>query len=237
MPKPPSSRRDIDRNRILTGLPAADFARLEPHLESTDVARGHRIHSSDRPGTHVYFPRTAVASIVTRLRDGGTLEVATIGNEGVVGQFAYLGEGFPLHIFVQIPGAAARLDARTFRREIARGGALSDLVLRYTQALLVQIGQTAACNRAHPVDQRCARWLLMSHDRVAGDRIRLTHEFLAEMLGVRRAGVTVAAGMLRRRRLIDYRRGNIRILDRRGLERAACECYRFIRAEHERQVG
>ena len=236
MSKPRPRRRDL--NRFLGSLPSADYRRILSALEPVTLGRGDVIHNPERPGNCVYFPRSAVASIVSRMDEGGTIEVATIGNEGFVGLFAYLGNGdFPFEIFVQIPGEAGRLDVRVFRHELSAGGAFGELIRRYTQALLVQIAQTAACNRVHPIDKRCARWLLMSHDRVPGDQIRLTQEFLAEMLGVRRAGVTVAAGMLRRRRLIDYHRGNIEVLDRKGLEGAACECYGFIRAEHERQVG
>jgi CRP-like cAMP-binding protein len=142
-----------------------------------------------------------------------------------------------MEVFVQVPGEAVRMEAGAFRQEIRAGGALRDVVRRYAQALLTQVGQSAACNRVHPIDERCARWLLMSHDRVSGDEIALTQEFLAEMLGVRRAGVTRAAGLLKRRKLIDYRRGKIRVLDRKGLEKAACECYTFIRSEHDRVVG
>jgi len=173
------------------------------------------------------------------MADGSTVEVATIGNEGVVGLAAYLGDGSsPMETFVQIPGEAVRLDAGAFRHEIrGAGGALRDEIGRYAQALLTQVGQSAACNRVHAIDERCARWLLMSHDRVVGDQIRLTQEFLAEMLGVRRAGVSHAAGLLKRRKLIEYRRGLIYVLDRKGLEKAACECYALIRAHHERLVG
>jgi CRP-like cAMP-binding protein len=172
------------------------------------------------------------------MAEGGTVEVATIGNEGVVGLSAYLGNGrSSMEVFVQIPGEAVRMEARAFCQEIKAGGDLRDLVHRYGQALLTQVGQSAACNRVHPIDERCARWLLMSHDRVLGDEIALTQEFLAEMLGVRRAGVSRAASMLKRRNLIDYRRGRIRVLDRKELEKAACECYELIRSEHERLVG
>jgi CRP-like cAMP-binding protein len=199
---------------------------------------GQRLHEADGPISHVYFPRSAVASVVARMDEGGTIEVATIGNEGVVGLGSYLGDGSsPMEVFVQIPGEAVRMNASAFRHEIRTGGALRDGIRRYAQALLTQVGQSAACNRVHAIDERCARWLLMSHDRIVGDEILLTQEFLAEMLGVRRAGVSFAAGQLKRRKLIDYRRGRIQVLDRKGLEKAACECYAIIRAHHERLVG
>lgn len=166
------------------------------------------------------------------------MEVATIGNEGVVGLSAYLGDGrSSMEVFVQIPGEAVRMEAGVFRHELRSESAFLGIILRYAQAFLSQVSQSAACNRVHPINERCARWLLMSHDRVFGDEILLTQEFLAEMLGVRRAGVSRAVGLLKRRKVIDYRRGKIRVLDRLELERAACECYAFIRSEHERMVG
>jgi DNA-binding transcriptional LysR family regulator/CRP-like cAMP-binding protein len=157
--------------------------------------------------------------MVARMVEGSTIEVATIGNEGVVGLSAYLGNGYsPMPVFVQIPGEALRMDADVFLREIRTSSAWRAVIRRYSEALLTQVGQSAACNRAHTIGQRCARWLLMSHDRVLGDEIALTQEYLGEMLGVRRASVTQSAGRLKRRRLIDYHRGMIRVLDRRGLE-------------------
>jgi CRP-like cAMP-binding protein len=236
VPKPRAKRRDA--NRILANLPVADYQRLRAKLQPTLFRKGQSLHEADAPISHVYFPRNGVASVVARMDEGGTVEVATIGNEGVVGLAAYLGDGrAPMEVFVQIPGEAVRMDADAFRHEIRAGGALRDGIRRYAQALLTQVGQSAACNRVHPIDERCARWLLMSHDRIVGNEIRLTQEFLAEMLGVRRAGVSRAAGLLKRRKVIDYRRGQIHVLDRKGLEKAACECYAFIRAHHDRLVG
>lgn len=236
MPKPERKRRDL--NRVLAALPPADYRRVESKLEVSPLSRGEPLHDPDKPISHVYFPRSAVASVVTRMSEGGTIEVATIGNEGVVGLSAYLSNGrSSLEVFVQVPGDAVRMSADAFRQEIRAGGALRDVVRCYTQALLTQVGQSAACNRVHPIGERCARWLLMTHDRVLGDEIALTQEFLAEMLGVRRASVTHAAGLLKRKNLIDYHRGTIRVLDRKGLEKAACECYELIRSEHDRLVG
>lgn len=227
-----------DLNRILAALPAAEYRRVAPKLETALLRRGHTLCEVDKPITHVYFPRNGVASMVARLEEGGTIEVATIGNEGVVGLSAYVGNGrAAMEVFVQIPGEAVRLRADLFRRVIQGSSAWRDLIRRYSQALLTQVSQSAACNRAHPVEQRCARWLLMSHDRVLGNEIALTQEYLGEMLGVRRASVTQVAGKLKRRKLIDYHRGKIRVLDRKGLEKAACECYQFIRVHHDRLVG
>jgi|SRR5438093_3779769 len=236
MGKPRPKRRD--HNHILAALPPSDYRRIASRLEAVALRKGQPIHEPDGPISHVYFPRTGVASIVTRMAEGGTIEVATIGNEGMVGLSAYLGNGrSSTEVFAQIPGEAVRMTSRAFRQELRSSATLRDTIRRYAQALLTQIGQSAACNRVHPVGQRCARWLLMSHDRVPGDEFSLTQEFLAEMLGVRRASVTEAAGLLKRRNLIEYRRGRIRVLDRKGLEKAACECYRLIRSEHESLVG
>lgn len=236
MGKPRPRRRD--RNHILAALGPSDYRRVASKLEAAPFRQRQPIHEPDGPISHVYFPRSGVASIVTRMSEGGTVEVATIGNEGIVGLSAYLGNGrSSMEVFVQIPGEAVRMTSSAFRQEIRTGTALQDIIRRYTQAFLFQIGQSAACNRVHPIGQRCARWLLMSHDRVPGDEFALTQEFLAEMLGVRRATVTDVAGRLRRRKLIGYRRGRIHVLDRRGLEIEACECYRLIRSEHEQLVG
>jgi CRP-like cAMP-binding protein len=234
--KPRVQRRDA--NRILAALPATEHRRALTKLEPTSFRRGLPLYEPDKPIAYVYFPRTGVASMVARLVEGGTIEVATIGNEGVVGLSAYLGNGHSsMEVFVQIPGEALRMDADAFLREIRASSAWRKVVHGYSQALLTQVGQSSVCNRAHPIGQRCARWLLMSHDRVLGDEIALTHEYLGEMLGVRRASVTHAAGELRRRKLIDYHRGKIRVLDRKGLEKAACECYQFIRSHHDQLVG
>ena len=236
MGKPRAKRRDA--NRILAALPSADYRRIASRLEPVTFRSGQCLHEPDRPISQVYFPRTGVASVVTRLSEGGTVEVATIGNEGLVGLSAYLANGRPsMEVFVQIPGEAVRLSASAFRQELRSRSSLRSVIRCYAQALLAQLGQSAACNRVHNIRKRCARWLLMSHDRVPGDELLLTQEFLAEMLGVRRAGVTEAVGGLRRRDLIATRRGRIRILDRKGLETAACECYRVIRSEHEHLVG
>jgi CRP-like cAMP-binding protein len=236
MGKPRPRRRD--RNHILASLPPGDYRRIAQKIESVALRKGQAIHEPHGPISHVYFPRTGVASIVTRMSEGGTIEVATIGNEGVVGLSAYLGNGrSSMEVFVQIPGEAARMSSHVFVQEIRAGTALRGILRRYTQALLTQMGQSAACNRVHPVFERCARWLLMSHDRVPGDEFSLTQEFLAEMLGVRRASVTQVAGTLKRKGLIDYRRGVMRIVNRKALEKAACECYRLIRSEHEHLVG
>src|SRR5262249_13964529 len=183
--KPRVKRRDA--NHILAALPAAEYRRLLPKLSAAAFRRGRLLYEPDKPIDYVYFPRNGVASMVARLDEGGVIEVATIGNEGVIGLSAYVGNGrSSMEVFVQISGDAVRLRAEAFRRELQGSSAWRDVIRRYSQALLTQVGQSAACNRAHSIVERCARWLLMSHDRVLGDEIGLTQEYLGEMLGVRR---------------------------------------------------
>jgi CRP-like cAMP-binding protein len=226
-------------NRLLAALPAATRERLTPHLELVSLAVRDHVYRSRGPVEHVYFPLNAVVSFVSDLSDGATVELATVGNEGMAGISAFLTGETPLYrAFVQVPGAALRMPATTLVAEAERDAELNGTLKRYTQALIAQIAQTAACNRLHPVEARCARWLLMTHDRVGGaEQFPLTQEFLAQMLGVRRATVTVAAGMLQRDGLIRYTRGKITVVDRAGLEEAACECYRVLRDETDRLLG
>jgi CRP-like cAMP-binding protein len=190
------------------------------------------------PIERVYFPWDGVCSFTTTMRDGRTVEVGTIGNEGVVGISAYFGGGLPdTETIVQVPGeGAAMMRAGTFVSEMERRGALYQLVRRYSQALLALMAQSVACNALHDMDQRCARWLLMTHDRVDGDTLLLTQEYLATMLGARRPTVTLVAKRLQARGLIDYRRGRIVIRNRPGLARLSCECYGVVRAQFERLV-
>jgi CRP-like cAMP-binding protein len=236
MPKPlPSGRHP---NRLLAALPDADFGRLAPHMRSVRFEAQEILTDPVSTIRNVYFPRDAVASMLTVMEDGSSVEVATVGNEGMIGLPVFLGtETMPVDVLVQIPGEASVLDAAVFLAAAQNGGALRNLVHRYTQALLGQIAQAGACSRLHSVDRRCARWLLMSHDRVNGDEFLITHESLSQMLGVRRATVTEAASILQRAGLIAYRRGRLRIVDRGGLEEASCECYRAIRSEYERLIG
>jgi CRP-like cAMP-binding protein len=179
-----------------------------------------------------------VTSIVSKMESGGIVEVATVGNAGLVELSAVLGASqIPLDAMVQIPGEALRIPLDVLRQEIAAANELKAILDLYTQALFMQIAQAAACNRIHPIEERCARWLLMTHDRVESDEFPLTQEFLSQMLGVRRASVTVAANALQQNGLISYRRGSITVTDRKGLEAAACECYAIITREYERLVG
>jgi len=217
-----------EHNWLLAALPAADYEALAPHI--TDVMLAHRqpVATSGRPLQHIYFPRGAVLSILVSMDDGQAVEGATIGNEGMLGLAAFLGDGTSIADAVcQVAGRAARIDVAAFQAVCERSGPLHGLLHRYALALMGQISRTAGCNRVHPVEERLARWLLMTQDRVGADAFHLTHEFIAVMLGVRRPSVTVAAGLLQRAGLIDYRRGNVRILDRPRLEDAACEDYRL----------
>jgi CRP-like cAMP-binding protein len=223
------------RNRILARLPSQDFRRLEPHLQLLELEPRFSLYEPNADLEYVYFPETGVGSIVTVLEGGLESEVATVGFEGMVGLPVFLGiSSVPGKAFWQVSGRVFRLKAEVLRQETRMGGSLSDVLHLYMQALFNQISLTATCNRHHEIYERCSRWLLMTHDRVEGDRFLLTHEFLSKMLGVRRSGVTVAAGMLQRAGLIKYTRGRITILDREGLEAASCECYRVVRNEFDR---
>ena len=223
-------------NRLLAALPADDYRRLEPELTPVPLPQHTLLETPDRPTDRVYFPWDGVCSFTALMQDGSTVEVATIGNEGVVGMSVYFGGQVPgVQTIVQVPGAGATMmRAETFTTEMDRRGALYDLVRRYSQALLTLMTQSVACNALHEVDQRCARWLLMTHDRVEGDTLLLTQEYLATMLGVRRSTVTLVAKRLQEERLIDYRRGRIVIRDRAGLARLSCECYGVVRSHFTR---
>jgi CRP-like cAMP-binding protein len=222
-------------NRLLAALPKETLERLTPDLERIPIRIGDVLHEVGRTVEHVYFPFSGMGSIVTLLQRGFNVEAATIGNEGLLGVAYVLGDAFATEeTMIQMPGEAARLRVASLRAEFDRDEVLRGLLLRYSQLLMGQIAQGAACNRAHEIEARCARWLLSTHDRVPGDDFPLTHEFLSMMLGVRRAGVSVAQHKLQQDGMITYRRGIITILDRRGLEEAACECYGVVRGRLDR---
>jgi CRP-like cAMP-binding protein len=222
-------------NLLLSKLSEKERRRIDALLEKHEWSSGESLHDPGKSVTHVYFPVDGVASLVTRLSDGSCVEAATTGNEGIVGLPIFLESGSAsIETFVQIPGQSLRMKADAFRDEIRRNSGLRRLADAYTRALLRLVGQSAACNRRHATQERCARWLLMSHDRVQADTFHLTQEFLAEMLGVARTAVTGSAGALRRKGLITYRRGWITVRNRRGLEKASCECYAVIRREFDR---
>jgi CRP-like cAMP-binding protein len=233
--------KDLERaeqNRLLKALPAETYERLLPHLEPVQLATRQILWEPDAPIRSVYFPRSCVISLIILLDGEPSVEAATVGREGLLGVPVALGaEATSALALAQVPGEGVRLPASTFREALAGDGALASLVLRYAQVLLEQTSQSVACNRRHTLDERCARWLLMTCDRVGADQFPLTQEFLAVMLGVRRAGVTVAAGILQQAGLIRYSRGKITILDRARLEDASCECYRIVRETSDRLLG
>lgn len=221
----------VTGNLLLSRLALDDAATLAPYTEKHALSQGDVIVAAGDEFTHAWFPDTAVLSVINNMSDGSGVEIGTIGNEGFVGIGALLDTPASLHLTIaQIPGMAHRIPVSVLMEARANSDTLRLALNRYTCAFIGQVGQTAACNARHDIEQRCARWLLMSHDRVGDtDTFPLKHEYLAIMLGVRRTGVTIAAGALQARGLIRYRRGIIRIVDRAGLEERACECYQVVR--------
>ena len=222
-------------NRLLAALPDAERARLLPHLEHIDLPLGKVLFECGGSSAYVYFPTTAIVSLMHLLNDGASAEIAAAGRDGVVG-FAHLmgGGATPSRAVVQCAGEGFRLKSHFVTEEVGRAGPILNLLLRYTQALITQTAQTAVCNRHHCLDQQLCRWLLLTLDRLSGNEITMTQELIASLLGVRREGVTAAAGRLQAAGLIRYRRGRICVLDRAGLEQRACECYAVVRNEYER---
>ena len=220
------------RNQILASLSPDEFERLSPHLEHVDLPPGQVLIASEEPIQYVYFPNDALISLVTQLMDGNTVEAAVAGREGMAGLSVVLGaDSTPMQFVVQIPGSAIKIKAKVVRDAFERCGELQSCILRYMNALLIGVSQTAACNAQHRIEARLARWLLTSSDAVQADELPLTHDFIATMMGVRRAGVTCAALVLKEKGLIHYDRGHIRIINREGLEAVACECYRVIKEQ------
>jgi CRP-like cAMP-binding protein len=225
-------------NRLLAALPSEEYARILPNLEYVYLSLGDVIYESNGRLTHAYFPTTSIVSLVYIMENGATAEMGLVGNDGLVGIALFMGgETTPNRAIVQHAGGAIRMNVKALQDEFRRGGAFQLLLLRYTQALMTLISQTAVCNRLHLVERRLARRLLLSHDRVKSDELQMTQDFISNMLGVRREGVTLAAGRLHNAGLIDYVRGHIKILDRKSLEAAACECYRVVKEEYDRLLG
>ncbi|MBV9281156.1 MAG: Crp/Fnr family transcriptional regulator [Chloroflexi bacterium] len=224
-------------NRLLAALPADEHVRLQPYLDTVHLALKQVLYRDQQPISHVYFAHDCVASVLQLAEDAEPVEVATVGREGMVGIPLLLGTSTtPGMSLCQVPGAASRMAADDFRRLVQPGTALHDLLHRYIQALLILMAQNAACNSRHPLEQRCARWLCLTHDRVNGDALTLTQEFLGQMLDVRRAGVSEVASRLQAEGLIQYSRGRIEVADRAGLEARACDCYRIIRDAFEQML-
>jgi CRP-like cAMP-binding protein len=223
----------ISENRLLGSLAAEEYGLLAPHLETVSLPLSEVLFRPEEELQHVYFPTTMIVSLLTDLSDGGGMEVGLVGREGMVGISAILGGSETKVATVQAQGEALRLQASKVREEFRRGGALQNAILRYTHALMTQISQSVVCNARHPVEGRLARWLLMYHDRLERDEFEMTHEFMAHMLGVRRSGISEVAQKLQELGFIDYRHGHIRILDRKGMERFACECYPVVKEKFD----
>ncbi|MBD3812035.1 MAG: Crp/Fnr family transcriptional regulator [Betaproteobacteria bacterium] len=234
MATPPSPM----QNHLLAALPAAEFERLSPHLESIPMPLGEVLYESGALLRHVYFPTTSIVSLLYVLEDGASAEIAVVGNEGILGISLFMGgDSTPSRAVVQSAGHGYRLKAERLKQEFNRAGPVLRLLLRYTQALITQMTQTAVCNRHHSIEQQLCRWLLLSLDRLSSDSLTMTQELIANMLGVRREGVTEAAGNLQRAGLIRYSRGRIEVLDRVGLEKTVCECYAVVKKEYDRLLA
>jgi CRP-like cAMP-binding protein len=226
---------DPRQNHLLAALPEPEWLRWQPRLEKVEMPLGQVLYESGRTLSHVYFPASVIVSLLYVMEDGASAEIAVVGNEGVVGISLFMGGGStPSRAVVQSAGLGWRLSAQTIKEEFNRSGPVMHLMLRYTQALITQMAQTAVCNRHHTLDQQLCRWLLLSLDRLQGSELVMTQELIANMLGVRREGVTEGALKLQKQGLIRYARGRITVLDRPGLERRTCECYAVVKHEYDR---
>jgi len=235
MPMPMPSTADPRQNRLLAALPDAEWKRWRPQLELVAMPLGKVLYEPGNRLTHVYFPTTSIVSLLYVMEDGASAEIAVVGLEGIVGISLFMGgESTPSRAVVQSAGQAFRLQAHLMLQEFNRTGPVLHLLLRYTQALITQMGQKAVCNRHHALDQQMCRWLLLSLDRLPSNELLMTQELIANMLGVRREGVTEAAGRLQKAGLIRYQRGRITVLDRAGLEKRTCECYAVVKQEYDR---
>lgn len=224
-----------NQNHLLAALPAAEFERLAPHLEPVELLLGDVLYESGGLLQHVYFPTTAILSLHYVMENGSSSEIAGVGNEGVLGISLFMGGNTtPSRAVVQTGGSGYRLSTHLMLQEFKRAGPMQQLMLRYTQALITQMSQTAACNRHHSLVQQLCRWLLLTLDRMPTNELIMTQELVASMLGVRREGVTEAAGKLQQAGVISYRRGHITVLDRAGLESQVCECYAVVKKEFAR---
>ena len=226
---------DPKANRLIAALSPDAWVRWSTHLEPVQLPLGLVLYESGTTLSHIYFPTTAIVSMLYVMENGASAEIAVVGNEGLVGISLFMGgESTPSRAVVQSAGAGFRMPADNIKHEFNHFGPVMHLLLRYTQALITQMSQTAVCNRHHSLDQQLCRWLLLSLDRLQGTELVMTQELIANMLGVRREGVTEAAGRLQEARLISYARGRIQVLDRQGLERRSCECYGVVKKEYDR---
>jgi CRP-like cAMP-binding protein len=229
---------DALKNHLFAALPADEFARLKSKLEPVSFKLGDVLYESGDKMDYVYFPTTAIISMLYVMENGATAEIGVVGNDGVIGNAILLGgEATTSRAIIQSAGDVFRMNASDAKAEFKLAGVFQEMMLRFTQALLTQISQTAVCNRLHPVEQQLCRWLLLSHDRLDTNTLVMTHDLISNMLGVRREGVTLAAQKLAKRKLIKNSRGTISIIDRRGLEEAVCECYQVVNEEYNRLLG
>ena len=225
-------------NHILDALPAEERDRLFPHLSFVSMPLGRAVYESGETLKHIYFPTDSIVSLLYVMKDGASAEIAVVGNEGAIGVALFMGgETTPSRAIVQSAGSAYRLDRKRLKLEFNRHGQMLHLLLRYTQSLITQMAQTAVCNRHHSVNQQLCRWLLLSLDRLRSNELKMTQELIANMLGVRREGVTAAAGELQKAGVIRYRRGKITVLDRAKLEQLSCECYSVVKKETDRLLS
>ncbi len=233
--QPTHPEHDPRANRLIAALPPAARARWGDHLEPVQLTLGMVLYESGSTLSHIYFPTTAIVSLLYVMENGASAEIAVVGNEGLVGISLFMGgESTPSRAVVQSAGEGFRMPADKIKYEFNHFGPVMHLLLRYTQALITQMSQTAVCNRHHSLDQQLCRWLLLSLDRLQGSQLLMTQELIANMLGVRREGVTEAAGRLQEAKLISYARGRIQVLDRHGLEQRSCECYGVVKREYDR---
>ena len=229
---------DAPKNFLLAALPADEFARVQSKLKPVSFKLGEVIYESGDKLNCVYFPTTAITSLLYIMENGATAEIGVIGNDGVSGHALFLGgDSMPNRAIIQSAGDALQMNAKDLKAEFALAGVFQKMLLRYTQALMTQISQTAVCNRLHSLEQQLCRWLLLSHDRLNSDELVMTHDLISNMLGVRREGVTLAAQKLAKRKLIKNLRGTITVIDRQGLEDAVCECYKVVNTEYNRLLG
>jgi CRP-like cAMP-binding protein len=225
-------------NHLLAALPADEFARIKQDLEPVALLLGEVLYESGEQLEYIYFPTTAIISLLYIMENGSTAEIAMAGNDGLIGIALYMGGSTtPNRSVVQSAGNAFRLNSKALKFEFGLGGLFQNILLRYTQYLMTQISQTAVCNRLHSVEKQLCRWLLINHDLLQTNKLIMTHDLIANMLGVRREGVSIAAGQLQKHGLIKYVRGTITIIDRKGLETCACECYEVVKNEYDRLLG
>lgn len=230
--------KDALQNHLLAALPENEYARVQSKLDPVSFKLGEVLYESGDKMDYLYFPTTTIISMLYIMENGGTAEIGVVGNDGLIGNALFMGgDATTSRAISQSAGDAYRMKAEDVKAEFALGGVFQQILLRFTQALMTQISQTAVCNRLHAVEQQLCRWLLLSHDRLDSDKLVMTHDLISNMLGVRREGVTMAAQKLAKRKLIKNVRGTITIIDRQGLEQAVCECYKVVNEEYNRLLG